>query len=248
MRREKKKVHKNTRAHTPTKFLFINYTDSCKFSFSVARLSNSALGHRARREEENKNKEKKKETENNSEILGVEHMQWASPESAGALDAAEIGRIASKYQTSSSCGKATSPSFRSSSNGTGNIDTANADAQPPATNVSQKRDNDSSRKKVRHATDTIDNDNIVACGDTGTTINVNNIEDTSTTKVAREVRGADKTTINIGVAMNHVNDHDNLNLDLVLAADFEDMMDTQEGLVHSYVYYFHSRRNFHDNL
>lgn len=62
-------------------------------------------------------------------------------------------------------------------------------------------------------------------------------EVTSKARVVREVQSTDKTTINIGVAMNHVNDQENLkqlNLTPVQVNEVEDM-DTQEGEL---IYFF----------
>ena len=56
-------------------------------------------------------------------------------------------------------------------------------------------------------------------------------EVTSAATAVHEAPGADKTTINIGVAMNHVNDQENLkqlNLTPVQVNEVEEM-DTQEG-------------------
>lgn len=59
-------------------------------------------------------------------------------------------------------------------------------------------------------------------------------EVTSTAPVVREVQSSDKTTINIGVAMNHVNDQDNNTKQqkfkrALVIDNFDDLMDTQEG-------------------
>lgn len=99
----------------------------------------------------------------------------------------------------------------------------------------QQQQQDEQSHKVNSAVDTckkiVNRDNNEA-SDNETVTNKEIVSDiTSSARVVREVQGADKTTINIGVAMNHVNDHDNLkhlNLTLVHVDEFEDM-DTQEG-------------------
>lgn len=145
------------------------------------------------------------------------------PRPRGHLTAAEIGRIASK-----SCGKATSPSGRSSDASADNPVTV-ADQDDSILVVSDNQQQNTER--TDHQQDELP---------TSESLQVFSQlfgEVTSTAIAVHEAPGADKTTINIGVTMNHVNDQETikqLNLTPVQVGEVEEM-DTQEGL---FVFFF----------
>lgn len=146
--------------------------------------------------------------------------------------AAEIGLIASKYQ-SSSCGKGTSFSSRSSDASSVAIGIEQLHQQ----NLLEQRSSvpDENNQFIeRHQS--IFARNLFAVTPVKLTSEV-----TSTAEAASEVPGAIKTTINIGIAMNHVNDQENLkqlNLAPVQVNEVEEM-DTQEGgTIHVHLFRF----------
>lgn len=141
------------------------------------------------------------------------------PRRWGQFTAAEIGRIASKYQ-SSSCGKATSPSSRSSDESAESFTLAGSehlgipDDDWLQISKRQQASEQTQHRLVFSATQ--------AYGKTLPKV-------TSSAPVVNE--GTDKRSVDLGVAMNHVNDHENLkqlNLTPVQVNEVEEM-DTQEG-------------------
>lgn len=175
-------------------------------------------------------------------------MVWASPEKPGVLDliVAEIGRIASKYQSSSS---SSSPSSSSSGKTTSLSSRGSGDVNPvepieieqPQQDSLERRSSsvlDENSRCIERQQSISDRDSFVV-----TSVKLPS-EVTSTAEAATEVPGAIKTTINIGIAMNHVNDQENLkqlNLAPVQVNEVEEM-DTQEGMF--YPHMFGSRLNF----
>lgn len=138
------------------------------------------------------------------------------------MRAAEIGLIASKYQPSSS-GKKTSFSSRSS------------DASPVAIGIEQLNQQHSLEQKSSVPDENnqpVERQQSIFTRNSSAVASVKlTSEVTSTAEAASEVPGAIKTTINIGIAMNHVNDQENLkqlNLAPVQVNEVEEM-DTQEG-------------------
>lgn len=135
--------------------------------------------------------------------------------------AAEIGLITSKYQ-SSSCGKTTSLSSRSS------------DASPVTIGIDQVQEQNFLEQKssVPDENQFIERQQSIFARNPFIVTPVKlTSEVTSTAEAASEVPGTIKTTINIGIAMNHVNDQENLkqlNLAPVQVNEVEEM-DTQEG-------------------
>lgn len=135
--------------------------------------------------------------------------------------AAEIGLITSKYQ--SSCGKTTSLSSRSS------------DANPITIGIEQVQEQNLLEQKSSVPDENnqfIERQQSIFARNSYIVTSVKlTSEVTSTAEAASEVPGAIKTTINIGIAMNHVNDQENLkqlNLAPVQVNEVEEM-DTQEG-------------------
>lgn len=146
--------------------------------------------------------------------------------------AAEIGLITSKYQ-SSSCGKTTSLSSRSS------------DASPVTIGIEQVQEQNLLEQKSSVPDENnqfIERQQSIFARNSFIVTPVKlTSEVTSTAEAASEVPGAIKTTINIGIAMNHVNDQENLkqlNLAPVQVNEVEEM-DTQEGgTIFIHLYYF----------
>ena len=153
--------------------------------------------------------------------------------SGGTWIVAEIGRIASKYQ-SSSYGKTTSLSSRGGS-----------DASPVEPIGSERPEENSTEEKSPSALDEnsrrIERQQSIRARDSFVVTPVQlPSEVTSTAEAASEVSGAIKTTINIGTAMNHVNDQESLKqLKLVpIQVNEVEEMDTQEGILHLPFFYF----------
>lgn len=186
----------------------------------------------------------------------------------GHLMAAEIGRTASKHQ-SSECGKATSLSSLGGDVGLENqviVATESEQQQsqqqshyqqrqsspPPPSPQQQQQQQQHPHERTSSATTiqpkktlvktTITTSTTPPCRNrkqfaTAPTLGINQQQQTPTTDVTStaeavtEVPGAIKTTINIGFAMNHVNDQENLkqlSLAPVQVNEVEEM-DTQEG-------------------
>lgn len=170
------------------------------------------------------------------------------PSKRGHATAAEIGRIASKHQSSSGkltvSGRSSAASSEFTVPGAPKDTVDNPRDQETALRVRNKpiklpvlkpsSDGTETQTHTRKTDAQGEGDNEIS-NDTAnqpTAVFKKYEQDASSPLVAREVNGADNTTVNIGLAMNHVNDKENVNQlnppNPVQVNEVEEM-DTQEG-------------------